>query len=341
MRKVVVLLSGGIDSAFAAYLLKSRGFGIFGLVLKIYDNVPSFVDLQKIEKIKETLKMEVYELDVREQFKKRVVEYFINSYLNGKTPNPCAVCNPEIKFRFGFEFMKRAGYDFVASGHYADKGIYKDYLVLKKAKDKAKSQEYFLARLSRTYLEKILFPLSSYFKEDVRLESLKIFPFLEPSRESQDVCFLRGARHEEFFKNIGISAEGKMLYKGKVVREKVNLLKYTRGQRKGIGFAAGERVYVKGIDVKNKMVLLGKKDELLTREFYVKNAIFYVPYHEISTCEVKVRYSQTQTRCRIKKIEGDKHLIELETPLYTVTPGQLAVFYDGDYVLGSGWIEML
>ncbi len=341
MRKVVVLLSGGIDSAFAAYLLKSRGFSILGLVLKIYDNVPSPMDLQKIKKIKETLKIEVHELDAREHFKKRVVEYFINSYLNGKTPNPCAVCNPEIKFKFGFEFMKRAGYDFVASGHYADKGIYRNYKVLKKAKDKAKSQEYFLARLPGTYLERILFPLSPYLKKDVKLEALKIFPFLGPSRESQDVCFLRGSGHEEFFKNIGIRARGKMVYKGEVVRENVNLLKYTRGQRKGIGFAAGERVYVKAIDAKNKKVLLGKKDELLTREFYVKNAIFYVPYHEISNCEVKVRYSQTQARCRMKRIEGDKLLIELETPLYTVTPGQLAVFYDGDYVLGSGWIEML
>ncbi len=341
MKKVVVLLSGGIDSGFVAYLLKNKGFHVHGLVLHIYDNVPSEEDLNRLESLKELLGIKIDVLDVREYFKNKIIRYFTETYLGGKTPNPCALCNPKIKFKFGFEFMKKLGYDLLASGHYADKGIYRGYTVLKKAKDRTKSQEYFLSRLPREYLERIIFPLSTYLKDDIKSKAGKIFPFLESPRESQDVCFLRGESHDEFFERRGISVVGKMVYKGRVVRDNVNLLKYTRGQRKGIGFAAGERVYVKAIDAEGKKVLLGKKDELLTHKFYINSALFYVPYPEISTCQVKVRYSKAQAGCRIREVEDQRFLVELQEPLYTVTPGQLAVFYDGDYVLGSGWIELV
>ena len=341
MNKVIVLLSGGIDSAFAAYLLKNQGLYVHGLVLKIYDNVPGEDDFHRLEKLREILDIKIDVLDVRKFFEENIIQYFVDSYLRGNTPNPCAVCNPEIKFRFGFKFMEKMGFDLLATGHYTDKGKYMGYTVLKKAKDIDKSQEYFLARLPKRYLENVIFPLAKYVKEDLKEVASKVFPFLESPRESQDVCFLKGRTHAEFFEERGIALKGKMIFEGKVVRDNVNLLRYTRGQRRGIEFAAGERVYVTEIHPEKKELLLGRRYDLATKEFYVYEPLFYVPYSEISACQVKVRYSKAQVECKIKKARENRFLVELKKPLYTVTPGQLAVFYDGEYVLGSGWIELI
>ncbi len=338
MKKVIVLLSGGIDSAFAAHVLKEKGYEVRGLVLKIYEGVPSLEDTERIEVIKDILKIQIDFLDVREDFEKSIIQSFIESYKKGFTPNPCAVCNPEIKFKYAFLFKERLGYDMVASGHYADKGMYKGYNVLKKAVDKKKSQEYFLARLPSEYINNIVFPLASFEKQDIKDMARKIFPRLKSHPESQDVCFLRGIPHYEFFEKRDIRIEGNMVYRGRVVKEGVNLLKFTRGQRRGIEFAAGKRVYVKDIDVFRKTVELGTKQELLTDQFYIDEPIFYLPWDQISKCEVKVRYSRRQVPCRIDKVEKRFKVI-LSEPLYTVTQGQLAVLYHNEFVLASGWIS--
>lgn len=341
MKKIIVLLSGGLDSSFAAYLLKEQGYSIFGIVLKMYDNSLSPTEIHNINIIKEKLNINIKIIDVRKEFKTQIIDYFINTYKEGKTPNPCARCNPEIKFSVGISLMKEYDFDFIASGHYADKGYYKDYLTLKTAKDLSKTQEYFLARILPNQLNYILFPLSNFTKKEVKIESRKIFPEIINRKESQDVCFLKGLKVEDFLKNSGIELIGKMVYKDAVVNENVNLLAYTRGQRRKINFSAGHRVYVKNIDTIKKIIELGKKEELAISSFNVSEPLFYVPINKISNCSVKVRYSKNAVPCTLKEIENNEIRVYLKNPLHTVTLGQLAVFYSNNHVLGSGWISAL
>ncbi len=340
MKKVIVLLSGGIDSSFAAYLLKESGYYIKGLVLKMYEDFPEPTLHHNIAVLEKKLGIEIEIMDIRSAFKKEVIDYFIKTYSEVKTPNPCARCNPEIKFRFGLKAMKEYGFDFVATGHYADRGYYRNHLTLKQAKDRKKTQEYFLARIRPEHLKYILFPLANFTKEYIKKASLKIFPEIIPRRESQDICFLKDINVDEFLKNAGIEIHGNMIYRNRVVKENVNILSFTRGQRRGIEFATGHRVYVKNIDPERKIVEIGDKEELKTLSFTVESPLFYVPLDEIDECFVRVRYSKSAVPCTIKKM-GNKLKVQLKEPLYTVTPGQLAVFYAGDYVLGSGWIDFL
>lgn len=340
-KKVLVLLSGGIDSTYAAYHLKEQGFFVKGLVLRIYDDIPTPNDLHNIEIIKNKIGFDVEIQDVRDEFRKRIINYFLSTYKEGKTPNPCARCNPEIKFYYAIKTLKEQHFNFVASGHYADIGQYKGYLTLKTSSDKTKSQEYFLARIPQDYLSFIIFPLAHVKKEFIKKEIQKLFPTLLSHKESQDVCFLKKEGVKEFLKRYHVEIKGKMVYKNTVVKEGIDILSYTRGQRRGIDFAAGHRVYVKDIDITNRAIELGERKDLASSSFTINSPIFYVPLNEIERCSVKVRYSKNAVPCQIKKIDEHKLRVVLKKPLFTITEGQLAVFYDNEYVLGSGWIDSI
>ncbi len=341
MKKVIVLLSGGLDSSFAAYILKKSGYHITGLVLKITDDFPDETDIHNLKVLQKKLNIKILFKDVRHEFNEKIVKDFIETYKMGHTPNPCALCNPMIKFYHGFRVMRESGFDFVASGHYADKGYYKNHLTLKMARDKTKTQEYFLARLPVRYIKNILFPLAGYTKKYIKEEAHRIFPDIIPRGESQDICFLRGMELTEFLEKHRAVIHGNMVYKNEIVKRDINILSFTRGQRRGIDFAAGHRVYVKNINVNLKAVEIGEKDELMVNEFTIKNPIFYLPRNLIKKCYVRVRYSKKAAPCTLQFKDPDLVKVFLNTPLYTVTLGQLAVFYRDEYVLGSGWINSL
>ncbi|MEI7542942.1 MAG: tRNA 2-thiouridine(34) synthase MnmA [bacterium] len=348
MAKIFVGMSGGVDSTVAAALLKQKGHEVVGVTLKLWDEASRCCNLEDIQDAKQTcykIGIKHYVLNMKADFKKSVVDYFIKSYINGKTPNPCVICNEEIKFKALIKKMKENNFDYVATGHYAsiinkDKNFF-----LKEAKDKTKTQEYFLSRLEAEELKSIIFPLGEYKKSEIVKIAKKLGVYVEKP-ESQEVCFMH--KNETPYEFIKRNTDISMIEKGTFYKsngEKISDIKdsayfnYTLGQRKGLGISAGKPVYVVKIDAENKRVLVGDKKEVFEQKFKVTSLNMLVKQKKNEyNAKVKVRYKQKKALAHIKQT-GNKAEITFKEPQFAVTPGQLAVIYKGNVVIGSGFIE--
>ena len=326
--RVAVLMSGGIDSAVAALLLKEERHDVFGIHMVHIDRPnPKVFDLA------ERLRIPLKVVDVRGIFWGSVVRYFVEEYRRGRTPNPCYFCNRWIKFKYLFEVADSLGADVLASGHYArviDGKLYR-------AVDTSKDQSYFLSSLNREVLKRVIFPLGEMRKEEVRklAESLG----LEFDDESQDVCFLKGKSLKEFLKGQGLNpGRGEFIYRREVVGEHDGYAFYTIGQRKGLGISIGRRVYVIGLDPKRNLVYLGEKEDVMYDMMTVSQLNFLEDLEEEFESEVKIRSNFDPVPAEVK-LEGDRAMVRLKEKVFAVTPGQVAVFYRGDQVVLSGIIE--
>ena len=352
--KIAVGLSGGVDSTIAAYLLKKEGHDVIGITMKIWDD--SFkssnkksacfgpdetIDIEETKKITEFLGIPFHIIDLSKEYVNNIISYFKDEYISGKTPNPCIKCNQIIKFYYLLEKAKEAGitFDYFATGHYANIEFHniKNRYILKKGIDETKDQSYFLALLKQDQLSKIKFPLGSYKKQEIKKISKNIGLKLHEKKESQD--FYSGD-YTELLDNIPdigdiINKDGEILGKHK------GICFYTIGQRKGLGISYKEPLYVIKIDSKSNKIIVGTEKELYKNELIVKN-LNWISINGLDRelkVKARIRYLHKEDDAVLIPCEENKVKVKFEKSQRAIAPGQFAVFYENDIVIGGGFID--
>ena len=341
--KVLVGISAGVDSAYTLSYLKNAGYDVSAAYLIMTDDGS---DITKAKKVADEAGVQFFSVDCRKEFRDFVVADFINEYKIGRTPNPCVVCNRFVKIEKLVEFALSNGFDKVATGHYADvrfeNGLYSVY----RSHDSKKDQSYMLWRLTQFQLSKLLLPLSKIEKSDVRVKAQELNLSSANTKDSLDICFIPDGDYAKFLTTNGISdvpgrfvsASGKFLGKSK------GIINYTVGQRRGLGLAMDKSVYVTRIDAETNMVTVDYEDGIYSECFTVSNTNFIGIENADSLNQddifVKIRYAATPQKCSVIR-HGDIYEIQsYDKPFRAVTPGQSAVFYNGDgKLLFGGYIN--
>jgi tRNA-specific 2-thiouridylase len=338
MKKIMLGMSGGVDSSVTAYLLQKEGYEVEGIYMKLHSASDEYhkENLDTICKVCEFLGIKYYVLDLEESFKKEVYDYFIESYKDGITPNPCVKCNKNIKFGAMLDFAREHGADYLATGHYAKNDGKFIYI----ADDLSKDQSYFLSQVSPKALPFMLLPMSRYKKEDIKkiAATIPALKHLASKKESQEICFVPTVYTDIMKKHVDIDQEGKTLdVDGNEVGHHKGYMHYTVGKRKGFYVhGAHEPHFVLSTDRKNNTITVGKKEDLEINTVVVNELNMFIDDIEFDTL-VKLRYRSPGQQASVR-IEGDKATINLHEPAFGVATGQFAVFYDGDRVVGSGII---
>ena len=350
-KKVVVGMSGGVDSSVAAALLQDEGYEVIGVSMNFLScNNPaersccSTRDREDARSVCEQLSIEHRVVDLRLQFKEKVILPFVESYLKGLTPSPCILCNEEIKFRALLDVAKEVGAGYISTGHYAKVTHENGSASLLKADDRVKDQSYFLFRIKQEELSKTIFPLGSLSKSEVRKIAAEKNLRTHEKVESQEVCFVTNDDYASFVEDHPSSkvlGPGNFVdLSGNVVGKHKGIHYYTIGQRRGLGFGIGKRQYVISIDPLKNEVVLGSDDDLLCSEMNVGNVNWIENESDGNQMvTVKIRSTHEGEMAELVKIDEEKFLVKFEKPVRAVAPGQAAVFYDGNHVLGGGWIE--
>ena len=346
MKKVIVAISGGVDSSTACLLLKEQGFEVVGVYFKLWSPEDKDLFEQTAEFVKDVadkLEIEFIAFDLKERFKKEVVERFVKDYLEGKTPNPCAVCNQKIKFWALFELADKIKADYIATGHYVRtrfNACSGEWEILK-AKDRLKDQSYFLFLLNKNHLPRIIFPLGELTKSEVKELAKKYNLPTAERRESADLCFVRSGRYAKVIELVGgkkpqsgqiIDTSGKYLGKHK------GFYNFTIGQRRGLRLSIPDLYVIKLVPEKNQVVV-GEERLLYHKKMLVRDVNWLAKVNFPLRCEAKIRYQGNSAECIINPSDEGKILVEFFEPQRAITPGQAGVFYRGDRLLGGGWIE--
>ncbi len=343
--RVAVAMSGGVDSSVTALMLKQQGYEVFGITLLLSDTgLSPETFLASVEGVAKQLELKLHVYDLRKQFKKDVIDYFVNSYEKGLTPNPCVVCNQTIKFGAMLEKARGLGADYLATGHYCRIERKGDSICLLKGVDKTKDQSYFLYRLNQIQLKSLLFPLGDLVKSRVREIARKNDLLPADKKESQDLCFVSKGDYRELYRKESSeeSSPGPIVdVSGKRVGTHKGLWNYTIGQRRGLGVPAGEPMYVYQIDVTNNTLVIATNAQrgLDTFDVVDLNYISDITPSEPFSADVKIRYTAKETGATITPGKEKRVMVSLSEMLPDVTPGQSAVFYQGEEVLGGGVIR--
>ena len=336
-KKVLVGLSGGVDSTVAAILLQEQGYEPVGVYMKLHDN-PAYheANWERVRKVADHLGIEVHFHDLSEAFDKHVYSYFVESYKQGLTPNPCVMCNRTIKFGEMIDFADSLGIEKVATGHY----LKCDGEYIYAAEDLNKDQSYFLCEVRKEALPRLLFPLGTWQKDDVKayagnIEVLKSFA---TQKESSEICFVENTYDEILARHMDIDMPGETVdTEGNVVGTHKGYMHYTIGKRRGFFVnGAHEPHFVLEIKPENNQIVVGTREKLEENAFEVKQINLFEDLREFD-CEVKVRYRTKAVPCHVK-IEGERAKVELKEPVFGLAGGQVAAFYDGRRLLGGGVI---
>lgn len=330
-------MSGGVDSTVTSILLQKEGYEVVGVYLKLH-NKPGYHEenFKKVKRVAEYLNVEVHFHDLATEFKDEVYDYFVDTYKEGLTPNPCVMCNRNIKFGSMVDFADSLGIEQVATGHY----IKCDGDFLYMAEDDSKDQSYFLAQVRKETLKRLVFPLGTWVKDDVKEFASKI-PVLADfatQKESSEICFVENDYTEVLERHMNIDLEGDTVdQEGNVVGKHKGYMHYTIGKRRGFTVnGAHEPHFVVDIKPEENQIVVGKRDALEVSSFGIKQINLFEEATEFDST-VKVRYRTTAIPCKVK-IEGETGSVELEEAVFGLAYGQVAVFYDGDKVIGSGII---
>jgi len=338
-KKVIIGLSGGIDSSMSAYLLKQDGYEVEGIYMKLHNLIENYHEnnLKIIDQVAKYLNIKYHIIDLTDQFKDDIYDYFVQSYIDGFTPNPCVKCNAKIKFGKLIDEAKKLGGDFLATGHYAKT----DGKFIYKADDLSKDQSYFLAQINKDAIPYIMFPISKYTKETLRNKA-KTIPALNDlatKKDSQEICFVQTVYTDILKKHINIDKQGDTLDKqGNVIGHHKGYMHYTIGKRRGF-YVHGASVphFVLSQDKHNNTITVGTKEDLKVTKIKANQINMFVDKLDFE-CEVKVRFRSKGIKCRVIIDENNIANILLYKAIYGVAIGQTAVFYDGDKLIGSGWI---
>jgi tRNA-specific 2-thiouridylase len=342
-QKVAIGMSGGVDSAVAALLLKEQGFDVIGFVIDTGFNAASIPTVRDLAK---QLDIPLHIVDGKKQFQKQVIDCFLGEYEKYLTPNPCVLCNEKIKFGFMMEKAKELGADKIATGHYARIIKKNGKYFLAKGKDSAKDQSYFLYRLSSGQLQNIIFPLGELTKPEVRNIAKQANLIVKNRDESQEICFVQNEKIQDFLKK---HLDKKYFLPGVIVDtgdytlgKHEGLLNYSIGQRRGVDQSLSktlkDKLYVKSYLVDENKVVVGKEEEIKSSSAQLKNVHFIDQEKDFKNITAKIRYRSEPQKCALVE-KDNKFLVEFDKPQFAITPGQHIVFYKGDIVLGGGEIE--
>jgi tRNA-specific 2-thiouridylase len=340
--QVAVALSGGVDSAVAAALLRERGLQVVGVHLRLAAGGPAREHLQALA---QGLGISWLEVDLREDFSRQVLDYFAGEYSRGRTPNPCVRCNAAIKFGRVWQMVKEAGVPYLATGHYARLQRGADgTLELHRGADRTKDQSYFLHRLPRKLFPQLLFPLGEMTKKEVRQRYRDLgLPLAEDYRESQELCFIPQGRYQEFLREHlgGLGPPGELVDgRGRVLGRHRGLEYYTVGQRRGLGVPAAAAYYVVEIRPETNQVVLGYKDELFSSGLRAKEVNWLIdPPRAEMIARAMIRYRHPGVEAHLNLENPGEVQVIFAQPQSAVAPGQAVAFYQGDRLLGGGWIE--
>ena len=354
--KAIIAMSGGVDSSVAAHLMTQRGYDCIGAMMKLYDNDEVGVcnektccsarDADDARAVAARVGMSFYVFNFKDDFEETVIKKFVQTYINGETPNPCIDCNRYMKFERLMQRMYELGYDYVVTGHYARiaydeaSGRY----CLYKAVDETKDQSYVLYSLTQEQLAHTLFPLGEYRKTEIR-EIAEEQGFINARKhDSQDICFVPDGDYGKFMEHYcGHTFEpGDFVsVDGKVLGRHNGMIRYTIGQRRGLGISAKERLFVVGKDLEKNQVILGSKEDLMkdTLTAYDVNLISVAKIEGQMRCKAKIRYKHPEAPAMVEQISDTEIRVVFDEPQRGITPGQAVVLYDGDMVIGGGTIR--
>ena len=350
-RRIVVGMSGGVDSSVAAWLLKEQGWDVIGVTMKLWpqdcmtraeDKCCGPQAIADARSVAHTLGVPHFVIDEAVPFERLVIDYFADEYRAGRTPNPCVMCNEKLKFGNLWDKATALGAHFIATGHYASVE-HSDHQppILRKGLDSKKDQSYFLFSLRGEQLGRALFPLGSLTKEEIRGIARKLGLKVADKEDSQEICFVPGKDYKAFLKDRGETFQPGGFYdlKGNFLGPHEGIELFTIGQRKGLPGGAGTPRYVIDIDAASGRVILGGEEDLLCEEFTVSRANWHISPPSLPLkISVKIRHGHTGEAAEVVAGPDDTAIVRPLEPLRAVTPGQAAVFYDGDRVIGGGWI---
>ena len=344
--RVLLGMSGGVDSSVSAILLKENGYKVIGTSLELIDNLNETNTFSDAKNICDKLNIDYHIFDYKNEFKKKVIDNFINCYANCKTPNPCIECNKYIKFGAMWEKAKELECDYIATGHYAKVEYSEKYerWVLKKSNNEKKDQSYVLWSIPKEILEHIIFPLSSFeSKGEIRKIAEEKGLEVANKPDSEDICFIPDGNYKNFLENnsnIKPLPGNIVNLKGEILGKHTGLYNYTIGQRKGLGISNSVPLFVLRLNKEKNEVIVGEEKDLFKKEFIVSNInlLLVDDIKDWLDVTVKTRYSSKSSKAKIKR-EADIIKVVFEEPQRAITPGQSAVFYIDDIVLGGGIIQ--
>ncbi len=348
MNKVLLGMSGGVDSSVAAILLQEAGYEVVGAMMKLWDDgkCGNEKSEQDAKNVCDTLGITLHIIDLKQEFNECVIQNFIEEYKVCRTPNPCIECNKYLKFGLMFEKAKELGCDYIATGHYAKIEYSEEYKqhILKKSNAGSKDQSYVLYNLPKEMADKVIFPLGDFEnKEQIRKIAKKYNLPVAKKPDSEDICFIPDGDYKKFLEANSVlkSKNGNIVnIEGKILGKHEGLYKYTIGQRKGLGIANPVPLFVKGFNPQKNELIVGEENEIFSKEA-IANEINLILVDEITSpikVKAKIRYAAKEADCTIYPMKNGRIKIIFDEPQRAITPGQSIVFYIDDVVLGGGKI---